>query len=106
MLGVYVRERKALSLMDALRKMTIMPAQRLESISPIMSRKGRLQVGADADITVFDPNTVIDKATFEGGLKFSDGIQHVLVNGVLVVKSGKTIGNVFPGQPIYGMQKQ
>lgn len=105
-LGVYVRERKALSLMDALRKMTIMPAQRLGSISPIMSRKGRLQVGADADITVFDPNTVIDKATFEGGLKFSEGIQHVLVNGVLVVKGGKTIGNVFPGQPIYGMHKQ
>lgn len=105
-LGVYVRERKTLTLMEALRKMTIMPAQRLETIAPVMRGKGRLQVGADADITIFDPNTVIDKATFEEGLKFSEGIQHVLVNGIFVVKGGKTIGNVFPGQPIYGKMKQ
>jgi len=105
-LGLYVRERKALSLMDALAKMTIRPAQRLEGIAPVMRAKGRLQVGADADITVFDPNTIIDKATFEGGLKFSEGIPYVLVNGTFVVKGGKTIGNVFPGQPIYGKLKQ
>ncbi len=105
-LGVYVRERKVLTLMQALRKMTIMPAQRLETISPMMRLKGRLQVGADADITIFDPNTILDKATFEGGLKFSEGIHHVLVNGTFVVKGGKTIGNVFPGQPIYGKLKQ
>lgn len=105
-LGVYVRERKTLTLIEALRKMTIMPAQRLEAISPMMRLKGRLQVGVDADITIFDPNTVIDKATFEGGLKFSEGIHHVLVNGTFVVKGGKTIGNVFPGQPIYGKLKQ
>lgn len=105
-LGVYVRERKTLSLMDALRKMTIMPAQRLETVAPVLRNKGRLQVGADADITIFDPNTIIDKATFEEGLKFSEGISHVLVNGVFVVKGGKTIGNVFPGQPVYGKQKQ
>lgn len=105
-LGVYVRERKSLTLMEALRKMTIMPAQRLETISHTMGRKGRLQVGADADITLFDPNTVIDKATFDGGLKFSEGIPHVLVNGVFVVRDGKTIGNVFPGQPITGKYKQ
>lgn len=105
-LGVYVRERKSLGLMDALAKMTIRPARRLEGIAPIMRGKGRLQVGADADITVFDPNTIIDKATFEGGLKFSEGIPYVLVNGTLVVKGGKTIGNVFPGQPIYGKYKR
>lgn len=105
-LGVYVRERKALTLKDALAKMTIRPAQRLEEIAPAMRGKGRLQVGADADITVFDPNTIIDKATFEGGLKFSEGIPYVLVNGMMVVKGGKTIGNVFPGQPIYGKLKQ
>lgn len=105
-LGLYVRERKALTLMEALRKMTIMPAQRLETVSPMMRNKGRMQVGADADITVFDPNTIIDKATFEGGLKFSEGILHVLVNGVWVVRDGKTIGNVFPGQPILGKYRQ
>ncbi len=105
-LGVYVRERKALTLMEALRKMTIMPAQRLETISPMMHLKGRMQVGMDADITIFDPATIIDKATFEGGLKFSEGIHHVMVNGTFVVKGGKTLGNVFPGQPIYGKYKQ
>lgn len=105
-LGLYVRERKALSLIEALRKMTIMPALRLETVSPMMRGKGRLQVGADADIVLFDPNTIIDKATFEGGLKFSEGIQHVMVNGVLVVKSGKTIGNVFPGRAILGKYRQ
>jgi N-acyl-D-aspartate/D-glutamate deacylase len=105
-LGVYVRERKALTLMEALRKMTIMPAQRLETVSPMMRNKGRMQVGADADITIFDPNTIIDKATFEGGLKFSEGIHHVMVNGVFVVRDGKTIGNVFPGQPILGKYRQ
>ena len=105
-LGVYVREQHALSLMDGLRKMTIMPAQRLEPFSPMMRFKGRLQVGADADITIFDPNTIVDKATFEGGLKFSEGIHHVMVNGTFVVKNGKTIGNVFPGQPVYGKYKR
>lgn len=105
-LGLYVRERKALSLMDALAKMTIRPARRLEEVAPVMRGKGRLQVGADADITVFDPNTIIDKATFEGGLKFSEGIPYVLVNGTFVVKAGKTIGNVFPGQPILSRLRQ
>ncbi len=105
-LGVYVRERKALTLMEALRKMTIMPAVRLDTVSPMMRLKGRMQVGMDADITIFDPATIIDKSTFEGGLKFSEGIHHVLVNGTFVVKSGKTLGNVFPGQPIYGKYKQ
>ncbi len=105
-LGYYVRDRKTLTLMEALRKMTIMPAQRLEAISPMMGRKGRLQVGADADIAIFDPKTIIDKATFEGGLKFSEGIHHVLVNGVLVVRDAKTVEKAFPGQPILGKYRQ
>ena len=101
-LGRYVREREALSLMDALRKMTLMPAQRLEIIAPNARNKGRIKVGADADITVFDPNTVIDTATFESGLAFSEGIEHVIVNGVLVVDGGASVGDVFPGRPLYG----
>jgi N-acyl-D-aspartate/D-glutamate deacylase len=105
-LGLYVRDRRALTLMEALAKMTYRPAQRLESIAPIMRTKGRLQVGADADITIFDPNTIIDKATFETGLAFSEGVHHVLVNGTPVVRSGKTIGNVFPGQPILSKYRQ
>ena len=78
-LGHYVREEKTLDLMTALRKMTLMPAQRLEKRAPTFKDKGRIRVGADADITVFDPARVIDKATFEEPLEYSDGISFVLV---------------------------
>ena len=86
--------------MQALAKMTIMPARRLESIAPQMKNKGRLRVGADADITVFDPERVRDTATFEKGLSFSAGIDHVVVNGVPVVRDGKTVPNTFPGKAV------
>ena len=101
-LGLYVREQKVLTLMQALAKMTIMPARRLESIAPQMKNKGRLRLGADADITVFDPEHVKDTATFEKGLSFSAGIDHVLVNGVPVVQDGKTVPSTFPGKPVVG----
>lgn len=101
-LGLYVREEKILTLMDALAKMTIMPARRLEAIAPQMKGKGRIKVGADADITVFDAARVRDTANFEKGLQFSAGIDHVLVNGIAVVKDGKTVSNTFPGQSITG----
>jgi dihydroorotase-like cyclic amidohydrolase len=97
-LGHYVREEKALDLMTALRKMTLMPAQRLEKRAPIFRNKGRIRVGADADITVFDPDKIIDKATYEEPLQYSQGIQFVLVNGTLVIKDGKFVEGVFPGR--------
>ena len=97
-LGHYVREEKTLDLMMALRKMTLMPAQRLEKRAPMFRDKGRIRVGADADITIFDPNQVIDKATFEEPLQYSEGIQFVLVNGVAVVKGGQLAEGVFPGR--------
>src|SRR6202795_4138389 len=78
-LGHYVREEHTLDLMTALRKMTLLPAQRLEKRAPAFRDKGRIRVGADADITVFDAQRIIDKATFEGPLQYSDGIQFVLV---------------------------
>jgi dihydroorotase len=98
-LGHYVREEKALDLMTALRKMTLMPAQRLEDRAPVFKDKGRIRVGADADITVFDPDRVIDKATYQEPLQYSEGIQFVLVNGVPVVKEGQLVDRVFPGRP-------
>ncbi len=105
-LGKYVREDKVIDLMTAIEKMTLQPANRLENIAPMMRFKGRIQVGADADITIFDPNTVADKATFEKGLEFSAGIEYVMVNGMFILKNGKTISNVFPGQPVYGKFKK
>jgi len=97
-LGHYVREEKALDLMTALRKMTLMPAQRLEKRAPAFKDKGRIRVGADADITVFDPERVIDKATYADPLEYSQGIQFVFVHGVAVLKDGKLAEGVFPGR--------
>ena len=97
-LGHYVREEKALDLMTALKKMTLMPAERLEKRAPMFKDKGRIRLGADADITVFDASRVIDKATFEEPLQYSGGIQFVLVNGVAVVRDGQLIDGVFPGR--------
>lgn len=99
-LGYYSREKKAMTLMDALRKMTLMPAQRLDSYAPQMKNKGRVKVGADADLTIFDANRVIDRATFEKPMQPSDGIVHVLVNGTFVVKNAALIDSVFPGKAI------
>ncbi len=92
-LGKYVREEQALSLMDALRKMSLMPAQRLQ-----LPNKGRLRVGADADITIFDPDRVKDRATFENPAQYSEGIPYVIVNGAFVVRNGELQRGVYPGQ--------
>lgn len=105
-LGKYVREDQVLDLNTAIEKMTLLPAKRLENIAPMMRFKGRIQVGADADITVFDPKTIIDKATFEKGLEFSSGIEYVLVNGTFILKNGETVSNVFPGQGVFGKFKK
>ena len=99
-LGKYVREDRALSLMDAIRKCSLMPAQRLELTAPQMRNKGRLKVGADADITVFDPVHVIDKATFDKPGQYSDGFKYVIVGGQFVVREGTLQAGVFPGKPI------
>jgi N-acyl-D-amino-acid deacylase len=79
-------------LMDALRKMTAMPADRLG-----LKQKGRLAVGADADVTVFDAARVIDRATFEKPAEYSEGVEWVLVNGVAVVSRGQLVEGVAPG---------
>jgi dihydroorotase len=92
-LAKYVREEHALSLMDALRKMSLMPAERLG-----LSNKGRIAVGADADITVFDPQRVTDRATFENPAQYSEGIPYVMVNGFWVVKDGQLQADAHPGQ--------
>ena len=99
-LGNYVREQHALTLMDALTKMTLMPAQRLERRVPSMKNKGRIRLGADADLTIFDPQSIIDRSTFQEPAKYAEGVKFVLVNGVLIVKDGRLQSGIHPGRPI------
>jgi N-acyl-D-aspartate/D-glutamate deacylase len=99
-LGVYVRERGVLSLADGLAKMTILPAKRLEAGAPVMASKGRLQRGAHADITIFDPATIIDTSTVLEPASNSTGISHVLVMGQVVLDPDGTKQDVLAGQPI------
>jgi dihydroorotase-like cyclic amidohydrolase len=99
-LGTYVRERKLLDLKTALAKMTILPARKLEAVAPAMARKGRLQVGADADIDVFDPATVKDNATYDNPHQFSSGYRFILVGGQVMAQNGKITPNAFPGAGI------
>jgi N-acyl-D-aspartate/D-glutamate deacylase len=100
LLGRYVREQRALTLMDALRKITIEPARRMERRVPSMTRKGRLQVGADADIVLFDPAAIIDRATYREPTLPPLGLRDVLVNGVIVVRSGVVQVDTFPGRAV------
>jgi N-acyl-D-aspartate/D-glutamate deacylase len=99
-LAKYVRTERTLSLMEAIRKMSLMPADRLIVSTPDARRKGRLQEGADADIVVFDPNTIEDKATYRTPLEPSVGMRTVVVMGTPVVMEGKLVDGVFPGQAI------
>ena len=99
-LGRYVREQGVINLMDALRRMSLEPARRLEERVPSMRDKGRVRVGADADITIFDSRTVIDRSTYMDATITSQGIEYVLVNGVPVVDGGELVEGMRPGQPV------
>lgn len=99
-LGTYVREKGVLTLMEALRKMTIAPARRLEERVPQMKKKGRLQPGADADLTLFDPQRVRDRATFSEPTLPSAAIEYVVVGGEVVVDGGELQADRKPGAAI------
>ena len=98
-LGKYVREEKALTLLDALRKMTVEPAKRLEARVPAMADKGRVRLGADADLTIFDPATVIDRSTYEDATIPAAGIPYVIIGGQVVVDKGQ-VTSARPGRAI------
>ena len=104
-LAQYVREKKTLTLMEALRKMTLMPAQMLERSTPAAHQKGRLQEGADADIVVFDPQTIADRSTFQKPMEQSVGVHYEMVGGTLLIDEGKLVPDVFPGRALLGPAK-
>ena len=96
----YVRERKLMTMQEALRKMTLMPAQTLEDFVPQMKKKGRLQEGMDADIVIFDPETISDVGTYQAPNQPAVGVQSLLVDGTPVIADGELILDASPGQPI------
>ena len=95
-LAKYVREEKALTLEDAIRKFTALPAQRMR-----LTDRGVLKAGMWADVVVFDPATVRDRATFDNPNQLSEGMEYVLVNGVPVIEEGKMTGKL-PGKVLRG----
>lgn len=99
-LGHYARDLEALDLMTALAKMTIQPAARLASHVPAMAYKGRVQVGADADLTIFSADLVLDQATYTLPARPSSGISHVMINGQWVVRDARLVEHAYPGRMI------
>jgi N-acyl-D-aspartate/D-glutamate deacylase len=104
-LAQYVREKGAITLLEALRKMSLMPAQMLESSTPAAHQKGRLQEGADADIVVFDAAKISDRSTYAKPMEPSVGVHYLLVGGTILVSEAKIVPNVFPGRALRGPGK-
>lgn len=101
-LAQYVREKRTMTLMEALRKMSLMPAEMLERSTPAAHKKGRLQEGADADVVVFDPAAIADHSTFQKPMQPSVGVHYLLVAGTVIVDDGKIVSNVYPGRALLG----
>jgi len=104
-LAEYVREKGTITLMDAIRKMALMPAQVLEKSTPAARAKGRLQEGADADIVAFDPRIVADRATYQAPMETSTGMQFVIIGGTVLIDQGKMVPDTFPGKALVGPGK-
>ena len=98
--GKYVREENILTIMEAIKKASYFPAQRMETSSPSMVYKGRIEIDSDADITIFNPNTIIDKATIKDNATASVGIEYVIINGEITKDPDGLVRGVHSGQPI------
>ena len=92
--------------MEAIRKMTLMPARVLEKSTPAAHSKGRLQEAADADVVVFDPQTIADRASYQSPMEPSIGVRYLVVGGILLVDQGKLVADVFPGRALAARSSQ
>jgi hypothetical protein len=101
-LGSWVRDRKVISLNEAIRRASLVPARILEQAVPQMRDKGRIRVGADADIVVFDANTIADRATYQNPRAPSVGMRHVIVNGTALIQDGELHRHAMPGRAVRG----
>jgi N-acyl-D-aspartate/D-glutamate deacylase len=101
-LRIFARETGLMELPEVIRRCTLLPAQVLERTTPQALRKGRVQQGADADLVVFDPQTVSDHSTYDAPLHPSTGFRHVLVNGRFVVRDAELDLSALPGRPLRG----
>jgi N-acyl-D-amino-acid deacylase len=100
LLGKYVRDEQVMPLHDAIRRLSGLPATNLE-----LDRRGFLEDGMFADVVVFDPQAIADRATFEQPHQYAAGMKHVFVNGVQVLKDGEHTG-AKPGRALWGVGKQ
>ena len=105
-LARYVRSQHSLTLMDAIRKMSLMPAQRLATSTPQARNLGRLQEGKSADIVIFDPEKISDRSTYSGPTEPSVGVRYLLVGGVVIIDSGAVVPNLYPGRAITSANEQ
>jgi N-acyl-D-amino-acid deacylase len=96
LLGKYVRQEKVVTLAEAIRRLASLPAENLK-----LDRRGRLKDGFYADVVVFDPETIMDHATFEKPHQYATGMKHVFVNGIQVLKDGEHTGAT-PGRVVRG----
>ncbi|MDT0157967.1 amidohydrolase family protein [Microbacterium sp. ARD32] len=101
-LRVMVREHGLWSWTEAFRRCSLLPAGVLADLVPDFTRKGRLSVGADADLVVIDPQRVSDRATFQDPTRTSVGIEQLLVDGEFVVRDGDLVGDAYPGRGLRG----
>jgi len=99
LLGTYVRDEKVISLQEAIRRITSLPAENLG-----LDRRGRIKPGYFADLVVFDPETIADRATYDNPHRYATGVKHVLVNGVRVIENGEHTGSK-PGTALWGRGK-
>jgi len=97
-LAKYVREEQLMTLSEAIAKMSYLPAKRLEGVAPVFAKKGRIEVGAHADLTIFNAATIQDHGTYENPYQESTGIEHVFIGGKQVISNGEVLDGIFAGQ--------